>query len=669
MKEAEKLASSHPEPSLSPSVQRLVSRLSGTPVHAGTVLESLFDQHPTYAGGRAGDVELGEIEQGLERAVEDWIETAWSILNEVQVEKLHGRLLTVCLAIEDAWIGRTLRDEEGFLESLEEEIEEPLGEVLLPDAHQRWETLIANVAESVPIYDDAPAQEDALNRKYFAEVVANRIREVWENRADGRDRDEVASAFMIHLHGRWGSGKTSVLNFLRDELTSGDDADRWIIVDFNGWRYQRITPPWWMLIKEVYRQGRLQLAEVSSFQAGLLRLRWLWWKFWANWLPAVFVVLGFIATILLVFHVLNVTAPSEGIKLIVGIVGTIVTACATLFAASRSLLFGSSRAAKTYEEISQDPLVPIKTLFNRLIDTMGRPVAVFIDDLDRCGGAYVVDLLEGIQTLFRDAPVTYVVAADRSWIRSSFEQAYQSFEGTIEEPGRPLGYLFLEKVFQFSVAIPRLSRTVQDRYWGRLLTERVSGDAASQDQEWEGKEKRARDLMKGARTQDELREVIGEHEEDEQLQEVLRARAAEKITSPEARVETEHQLEPFSRFLEPNPRSMKRLVNAYGLNQAVNFLEGRDTDFEALVLWTILSLRWPVLADLLAKRPGDVDSVIDRTAPTGEGLDRAVTGLFEDEAVYEVVKGSAGEGDVVLDASAIRSIVGFEGDEQSQGTR
>lgn len=657
MKVSEQITSSDPERSLSPSVQRLVSELSGTPVHAGTVLQFLFEQHPEYAGKRAGSAELGEIEQGPEQPVEEWIKVAWSKLEEAEVGKLDGPLLTVCLAVEETTVGRTLAEVDGFLESLEKEIEGPLEVVLIQDAYDRWESLTGRVGESVPVHPDAPARVDELNRKPFARIVANRIKEVRQAR---RTQDDAQRAFMVHLHGKWGSGKTSVLNFMRDELTD----DEWIVVDFNGWRYQRLNPPWWMLIKEVYRQGRCQ---VSGSKARRLQRRWWWWKFKSNWLPAGFVVAGVSLTSLLLYLVFNsyfYFSEARSIELIPGIVSVIVTASVTFYAATRSLMFGSSRAAKTYEEISQDPLVPIKRLFNRLIDTMGRPVAIFIDDLDRCEGEYVVNLLEGIQTLFRDRPVTYVVAADRQWIRTSFEEDYQPFEGSIEEPGRPLGYLFLDKVFQLPVAIPRLPRGVQDRFWGRLLKEE-----APTAEERKEKEKKARELMKDKRTQDELRDVIAEHEDDEYLQKVLRARAAEKITSPEAREEIEHRLEPFSGFLEPNPRTMKRLVNAYGMKQAVNFLEWRDAGFEPLVLWTILSRRWPALRDLLAERPGYVDYVINQEKPEGNRLDPAEKALFVDEAVYEVVKGRSGDGDVVLDEPAIRSIVGYEGDEQSEGTR
>ena len=68
-----------------------------------------------------------------------------------------------------------------------------------------------------------------------------------------------------------------------------------------------------------------------------------------------------------------------------------------------------------------------KAHFADLIDWLHYPVAIFIDDLDRCKGSTVVELLEGVQTLFRDAPVVYLVAADRDWLSDSYAAEYGAF--------------------------------------------------------------------------------------------------------------------------------------------------------------------------------------------------------------------------------------------------
>ena len=91
-----------------------------------------------------------------------------------------------------------------------------------------------------------------------------------------------------------------------------------------------------------------------------------------------------------------------------------------------------------------------------MIAEIHRPVAIFIDDLDRCDAEYVIELLQAIQTVYADVPVLYVVAADRDWIVSAYDQTYDGFKSDIDRPGQPLGYLFVKKIFQLSVNVPDL---------------------------------------------------------------------------------------------------------------------------------------------------------------------------------------------------------------------
>src|SRR5262249_40517777 len=91
---------------------------------------------------------------------------------------------------------------------------------------------------------------------------------------------------------------------------------------------------------------------------------------------------------------------------------TIITVFVTFIAAGRAIVFGSANSAKFYFDLSQDPLKRITRLFNRIVAITKAPICIFIDDLDRCRPEYVVDLLEGIQTSFRDENVAYVVSAD-----------------------------------------------------------------------------------------------------------------------------------------------------------------------------------------------------------------------------------------------------------------
>lgn len=54
---------------------------------------------------------------------------------------------------------------------------------------------------------------------------------------------------------------------------------------------------------------------------------------------------------------------------------------------------------------------------------------------------------------------------------------------------------------------------------------------------------------------------------------------------------------------------MKRLVDAYSVNRTLATLAHIDIERDQLALWTILSPRWPQLAEYLEERPEMVEKI------------------------------------------------------------
>ena len=485
-------------------------------------------------------------------------------------------------------------------------------------------------AETVGTLSDAPALVDSLGREAFAEVLATRVKQVSETLRSGTLGND--SAFILHVDGPWGSGKSSILNFLKTNLERSDPS--WVIVEFNAWRNQQRSPAWWPIISHVWSTVRRKgfFTYVGA--------RWVWtsWTIRTRWIPFLVSILSLLLLAALVLFATDLGTvhglSREGAewidklaKIALGLIGF----GGLVWTGTRNLMLGSKSAAETYVQSSAEPFRPIIRLYERLIGAIGRPVAVFIDDIDRCDGTYVIELLEGIQTLLRSAPVVYVVAGDRKWICSSFERRYADFGSQIGGPGRPLGYLFLDKVFQLSTAIPRLSTVRQAAYWKRLL-DTGEGGAGTTPTDVKRLEAEAEKELQGKTSHEEIQAQIDRTEEGSIERETIRAAAAKQTTSREAMRAAEHRLQPLAHLLEANPRSMKRLVNAYGLNQARVFLEGRTVEVEALARWTIVELRWPILADYLASEWSDI---ADESLSVGQFPDH-IRALLADTDVREV---------------------------------
>jgi hypothetical protein len=107
---------------------------------------------------------------------------------------------------------------------------------------------------------------------------------------------------------------------------------------------------------------------------------------------------------------------------------------------------------------------------------------------------------------------------------------------------------------------------------------------------------------------------------------------------------------------------MKRLINAYGIESALQLLQAEEVGgdrlrMEQLVLWTILMLRWPLLADYLGDRPEDVEAIFRGEKP--KHVPDELAPLFEDSEVRQVVMGTAKGVDAVLDVEAVRIYAGL----------
>ena len=346
-----------------------------------------------------------------------------------------------------------------------------------------------------------------------------------------------------------------------------------------------------------------------------LALRWLWWK----WRLRADLMPGFLAALVLggLAYAIVGGMSSGGAETLLKIVLPVITVAATVTAYARLIAFGSIKAAESYADLTADPYRHVVKLFRNLVTKLRPPLVVFIDDLDRCDADYVVELLEGVQTLFRTAKATYVVAADRKWICTSFETKYGTFSEAVGEPCRPLGYLFLDKVFQISVGMPQMTQALQYRYLESLL----AGDERRITDPDVSLSEAAAARVRGITDEAQIQKLIDDSAEGSiQEQRAIRAAAALQITSAEGAMATEHRLQKFSHLIERNPRSMKRLVNAVGMAQARGMLDGRAAEPDTRARWTMLWLRWPIFAEFIAEHP---DAILHWRKPGGSATRRA----------------------------------------------
>lgn len=577
----------------------------------------------------------------------------------------------------------------------------------------------------VKLHVDRPAEEDQLGRTKLAEHIALRIRAIrQEDQPPGAKKSKLGP-FRINLHGSWGSGKSTILNFLRkymcrdvEKHLENNPSDRklyqdvnkepWIVVDFNAWEHQRLDPPWWSLMDRVYRCAKEQLWEMrwlqtkdsnlsgknsykrvkkaknnapSIYGKWLYEVRWRaifvwarenWWRIRHKFVPVLLVIgilfgsYWFYQQVIMSHGTQDITQEliqsnesatgNRGVKTIAetakdfsAIIALITTLWAILLGIFKGFFLGSAQAAKSYQQQQGDPMSRLGKHFRRLLKWIKLPVVVFIDDLDRCDTKYVVALLEGIQTVFGNAGVYYVVAADRRWVRTAYETFYHQFSLAIIEPGKPIGTLLLEKTFQLSVSVPSISEDITKEYWNvLLLVEPEQREKEMEDASIKAREEMSA-LMSGSAMDDRI-----EIESNPVMKHALRQEKVAQLARPDIVERTEHILRRYAPLLDRNPRSMKRMVNSYGIRQALVSLSGIEILSEQLALWTILDMRWPQLGEHLEEHPDDLEYINDDDIDLPESIPEHLHSLFKDADVVRVVNGMA-EGVVArLDVDTIK---------------
>ena len=558
------------------------------------------------------------------------------------------------LALEEPPVAETLEPEPTL-------DEEPVAET--PEAAAATEPVAPEVfsgvpTDLVPTHSDHPTEIDELGGRPFAQILGERIHEVWarpkkEQWTTSRTTEEMpGEAFGVLIHGPWGSGKTSLLNFLRQELVSGGLGQKWMVVDFNAWRHQGMGPPWWALLNAIYRQRFRALRKISFFRALRLVIRDRWWRFQAG--RAFHILTG--ALILWGIWFMTEANLEGNVETLLRTLAGLMTLWGVGVLFSRFWLMGSRRSARFFMEHHRDPVPMIVRHFKKMVQGAAQPCAIFIDDLDRCQGSYVVELLQGIQTLFHESKVVFVVAADRKWLRASYEHSYGEFNGSIGQTGHPLSHLFLEKIFQISAPVPRMSTNTQKRYWDRLTELKVSKSPKKVEAELRRAAKEARKILGKESDEEKILFKVHDYRGDVLVQQALLGVAAKRIMKPAARSKSEHLLQPFADLLDPNPRAMKRFINAYSFRRAIALLEGGDMETGPLALWTLMELRWPLLADYLSDHPEMVERIGSEL--TSDGIPADIKELFTDSAVLAVVQGNDPVRRPALNERTIRKIVG-----------
>jgi hypothetical protein len=271
------------------------------------------------------------------------------------------------------------------------------------------------------ILNDLPVAQDAFGFRALARIVANVILS-----------SETQTPLSIAIDGAWGTGKTSLLKMIEEQVRMLEIPCLWV----NAWSFESTEN----LIATIAREAK---AEIERSQSESRRWSYSFSAFLSKIVEAVIPQLG---------------GASGALAKVIVKFGREVTEVASVVSARES-----------FENLIGVLLANINYCPPRVV--------IFIDDLDRALPDQVVTILKNLKLVLEAKGCVFVLAMDMDAVTGSIEAHYQRnprppLVDDVRMTDAPSGFgrRYLEKIAQLRVEVPHLTRQEVTRYVSDLGT-------------------------------------------------------------------------------------------------------------------------------------------------------------------------------------------------------
>ncbi len=254
-------------------------------------------------------------------------------------------------------------------------------------------------------------EEDFLNRKYFADHISNAIINY---------EDKNNDSLTIGLYGKWGSGKTSLINMAVESLEKNDNI---IIVTFEPWLFSDTN----QLISSFFKEFS-QKINYNAYKSEDMKSLGSKLEVYASF----FEPLGLIPE------------PS------VAIFGK---------AFSFSLGWAGKISKKIGESYDKD-LSTIKKEIEEQLHKLDKKILIIIDDIDRLNNTEIKQIFQLIKSLGNFSNTIYLSSMDKDVIVNALAEVQHGD-----------GNEYLEKIINVPIEVPQLSKIDVDKFLFKKLDE------------------------------------------------------------------------------------------------------------------------------------------------------------------------------------------------------
>lgn len=435
--------------------------------------------------------------------------------------------------------------------------------------------------------------------------------------------EQTRAPLALAINAPWGRGKTSFMNMIDGELHSAAQGAgvRVATTRFNPWKYSEAEQVWAAFVGNVARCIRDNLTPLQRFRFWLSRL---WAKIRRNadlgLVVRVLVAVLFLTLLGLVFF-LDWTvvggALEKGYPLLhavfemmtksddTGITGGFRYLAFALFfflaVAGLYIGFANKLGLNLLDYLEKTDFKDKIGTLSQFEDEMRRlsaavpanmKVVVFIDDLDRCKGPVLGEIVEALQLADVSKSCIFVMGMDLNIVANVIEKERRELAQSVDSGNGKLehgsGYKFLEKIIQARLSLPD---------YGPAEMRALIAKAMESDRPASAKVKSAPPDSR----KDGITELAGQSEQGlvetvmERVETLNPFRAEEHIRDSSLVVQTATY---YGGGHFQNPRRLKRFINGFRLQTYL--AASREPPMEGvdrLARLLVLSEKWPALLE------------------------------------------------------------------------
>jgi hypothetical protein len=299
-----------------------------------------------------------------------------------------------------------------------------------------------------PVLDDQPAWSDYLDFNSYVQALKDLI-------IHGKTRTPLT----LGIFGRWGMGKTTLMQMLEKELKRSGMVTIW----FNAWRYSNENELWAAFLQSMLNKIHNSL---NAFQLPVFKTRLFFNRI--KWRDAPSMLINFlirsivvILPLLLIDPISQQITPGAKIYLQAGggfsalalAIWIVVKPLVEAVRANVSINIGNFQQTSNFQEHIAF-LDKFREHFADIVRSLpkkgNKRLAVFIDDLDRCSPQQTIQVLDAIK-LFVDIPgCVYVLGLDVDVVQKAVASKYA------DDPTAQREYM--SKIIQIPFQLPPLTR-------------------------------------------------------------------------------------------------------------------------------------------------------------------------------------------------------------------